>query len=191
MNWDGSVAGVEGGDSVLFTTLSRDVSDVSIPTMTSPFNSEGEEGGGSSGGDGPASTPAEAAAAAAHHHADGGGLRPFARIDAVADDSPAKNAGLLVEDLLVYFGRLNSQNHNRLRAIAELVPEVAAESGEVIIRVLRQKNRRDGGSANNDDDEIYDYEDDPDMFETVEVSLKPQPWSGRGLIGCHIVPYKP
>jgi hypothetical protein len=188
MNWDGSVAGVEGGEGIIFANLARDISDVSIPTMssadpsslrnTSPFHIASEREG-----------PTSPRGAPAPHHDVGSQPWPFARIDAVADDSPAKKAGLAVEDLVVYFGRLDSHNHNRLRAIAELVPEVAAENGEVTIKVLRQK--KTGGDGGTEQDELYDYEDNPEMFEIVEVCLKPQPWSGRGLIGCHIVPYKP
>lgn len=178
MNWDGTVAGVEGGDNIHFSDLSRVISDVTIPTLsTGDPNSVRDISSLDAGEDG----------AEAHHERDAAApTRPFARIDAVAADSPAEAAGLHVEDLIVYFGQVGFANHNRLRAIAELVPDVAAEQGEVTIKLLRQQRGTENG-----DDEIYDWEDDPEKFEMVEVSLKPLPWSGRGLIGCHIVPYKP
>ena len=29
-----------------------------------------------------------------------------------------------------------------------------------------------------------------DLFQTMTLALKPQVWSGRGLVGCHMVPIK-
>ena len=97
---------------------------------------------------------------------------PFARVNAVARDSPAQDAGLLEEDLIFKFGNLNAENHNHLKAIAALVPDVAGKQGSISIYVKRRKPHAA-----------------PDYWDTVVLSLKPRPWSGRGLIGCHIVPY--
>lgn len=97
-------------------------------------------------------------------------LKPFARVDAIAAESPAEASGLREEDLVVEFGYLNMDNHNHLRAIAELVPNVAAEKQSLSLTVRRKRQ----------DDEEWD---------TLKLSLSPKPWPGRGLIGCHLVPY--
>jgi 26S proteasome regulatory subunit N4 len=101
-------------------------------------------------------------------------MQAFARVDAVAANSPAQAAGLKEEDLIVTFGPLHSQNHDHLKAIAEYVLGVAAEQKSIELCVLR----RSGHSANNED-----------RWETLKLNLTPRPWSGRGFLGCHIVPY--
>jgi 26S proteasome non-ATPase regulatory subunit 9 len=97
---------------------------------------------------------------------------PFARVNAVAKESPAQAAGLLEDDLIFKFDDINLENHNHLKAISALVPDVAGEGGCISISVKRRKP----DSA-------------PDDWETFVLSLTPKPWSGRGLIGCHLVPY--
>jgi 26S proteasome non-ATPase regulatory subunit 9 len=109
----------------------------------------------------------------------------------VATDSPAEGAGLKEDDLIVKFGNLNVDNHNHLKAIAALVPEVAAENGEIEIQVLRRaedSNMTQGESNQTISGSEQDY-NNPLQWEQKTVSLKPRPWSGRGLIGCHIVPH--
>ena len=94
--------------------------------------------------------------------------RPFARIDLVTAGSPADLAGLEQEDLIVEFGPLHAENHNQFRAIAELVQRMASEQRAIPITLLRRRI---------EEQTLKKY------------SLLPRPWSGRGLIGCHIVPY--
>ena len=91
---------------------------------------------------------------------------PFARIDAVAAHSPAEEAGLLENDLMVQFGSINIDTPDAFTKVGKLVPEAAGDSQSIAITLLRGPNR-----------------------DSVTVSLTPRPWSGRGLIGCHIVPY--
>ena len=45
----------------------------------------------------------------------------FAKIDEVSPNSPADIAGLMVDDLVVSVGSVNSENHNNLKALGELV----------------------------------------------------------------------
>ncbi|GAA6014351.1 hypothetical protein JCM10207_005429 [Rhodosporidiobolus poonsookiae] len=91
------------------------------------------------------------------------GDEPFAQVDAVAPGSPAAEAGLLRTDLLLSLSTLTSTNHDRLRAVGALVGR--SEGVELPVVVRR------GG-------------------ERVELRLTPRGgWGGRGLLGCHIVPY--
>ena len=157
MNWDGSVAGVPGGEKRDFHNLSKQVSQLTEDsTMAESRNSSLR--------DLPVVVPAPVPASPLEV--------PFARVNAVARDSPAQDAGLLEEDLIFKFGNLNAENHNHLKAIAALVPDVAGKQGSISIYVKRRKPHAT-----------------PDDWDTVVLSLKPRPWSGRGLIGCHIVPY--
>lgn len=82
---------------------------------------------------------------------------PFARVDQVAPDGPARE--LQVGDKLVNFAGVTAANNNQLKAVAEKV----RENEPIQIEVLR------GGGI-------------------VGVSVTPAKWSGRGLLGCHIVP---
>ncbi|KAJ4482080.1 hypothetical protein J3R30DRAFT_2121170 [Lentinula aciculospora] len=91
--------------------------------------------------------------------------KPFAKVDGVAPGSPAADAGLCREDLIVKFGQLihTSFTSESLTPIAELVG--ANENQSIGIKVLRR-----GGS--------------------VFLSLTPRRgWGGRGMLGCHIIPY--
>ncbi|KAH0832108.1 hypothetical protein J3R83DRAFT_13017 [Lanmaoa asiatica] len=90
---------------------------------------------------------------------------PFAKVDGVAPGSPAAYAGLRREDLIIKFGHLTTASFSAssLEPLADLVSH--NENCELRVQVLR-----DGR----------------------ELSLQFTPrkgWGGRGLLGCHIVPY--
>ncbi|KAF8506325.1 hypothetical protein JB92DRAFT_2962699 [Gautieria morchelliformis] len=90
----------------------------------------------------------------------------FARVDGVAPGSPAAQAGLLREDLILQFGALTSTSLSTqsLQPIAELVS--SHENQTLTVVVLRK--------------------DSPKRT----LSLTPRKgWGGRGLLGCHIVPF--
>ncbi|KAG2427413.1 hypothetical protein HXX76_012349 [Chlamydomonas incerta] len=122
---------------------------------------------------GPAATAAAAAAApAAPPGPSGPALVPFALVDEVTDGSPASAAGLQVGDLLCSFGEVSgagedgaSPSGSSTAALLQRVAGVlgASEGRAVAATVLRQ------GAP-------------------VAVSLTPQRWSGRGLLGCHLKP---
>ncbi|GAA5842626.1 hypothetical protein JCM11251_007745 [Rhodosporidiobolus azoricus] len=90
------------------------------------------------------------------------GEKAWARVDAVAPGSPADSAGLKRDDLLLSLSSVTASNHDNLRAVAALVAR--SEGVELEVLVKREE-------------------------EKIELKLTPSKWSGRGLLGCHIVPY--
>uniref|UniRef100_A0A3Q3XH23 26S proteasome non-ATPase regulatory subunit 9 n=1 Tax=Mola mola TaxID=94237 RepID=A0A3Q3XH23_MOLML len=86
---------------------------------------------------------------------------PFARVDAVIQGSPACGAGLRGGDELIEFGSVNAGNFQNLQNIASVVQHSEGKALRVV--VIR------GGQK-------------------AQMSLTPQRWSGRGLLGCNIVP---
>ena len=185
MNWDGTVAGVENGDKMKFDQMGKlqptADTNASEPTvsqatrqmsgLTESFEDLSYQG--SEREEHQQQLPEVA-------------LAPFARVDAVAANSPASAAGLKEEDLILKFGAINHTNHNHLRAIAAIVPEVAATNDGIEVTVRRRHHRShhhhgqqpssNQGNSNGEN-------------EILKITLVPKPWEGRGLIGCHIVPY--
>ncbi|KAG7489595.1 26S proteasome non-ATPase regulatory subunit 9 [Solea senegalensis] len=88
---------------------------------------------------------------------------PFARVDAVTQGSPACGAGLKIGDGVIEFGSVNTGNFQNLQNIAAVVQHSEGKPLRVLVV-------RDG--------------------ERVQMSLTPQRWSGRGLLGCNIVPIR-
>ncbi|KAM6930666.1 26S proteasome non-ATPase regulatory subunit 9 isoform 2-T2 [Xenentodon cancila] len=86
---------------------------------------------------------------------------PFARVEAVTEGSPASRAGLKVGDELIEFGSVNTDNFQNLQNIASVVQHSKGKPLRVAVIRAAQK---------------------------VQMSLTPQRWSGRGLLGCNIVP---
>ncbi|GLB38331.1 putative 26S proteasome non-ATPase, regulatory subunit [Lyophyllum shimeji] len=110
----------------------------------------------------PALAAASAAAEAAPQE-----RRPFAKVNAVAPGSPAAEADLQREDLVVKFGPLDHRTFtaSNLQPLAELV--ATSENKRIAIKVLR-------------------------AGQPVFLNLTPRSgWGGRGTLGCHIVPYTP
>ncbi|XP_071502962.1 26S proteasome non-ATPase regulatory subunit 9-like [Diadema antillarum] len=93
----------------------------------------------------------------------GAALIPFAKVDLVSPGSPAEKAGLAVGDRLVEFGSVTSANFKSIRDIAPVVQHSQGRSVRVVVT-------RNG--------------------DKVVLSLTPQTWNGRGLLGCNIVPIK-
>lgn len=86
---------------------------------------------------------------------------PFARVDAVTQGSPACGAGLRVGDEVIEFGSVNTENFQNLQNIASVVQH--SEGKPLRVTVIRDSQK-------------------------AQISLTPQRWSGRGLLGCNIVP---
>lgn len=94
-------------------------------------------------------------------------MKPFARVDGVAPGSPAAEAGMQREDLVFKFGHLTDQSFtsSSLQVLTELV--AVSENRELQIKVVRSD-------------------------QTILMKLTPRKgWGGRGMLGCHIMPYTP
>ncbi|KAJ7250851.1 hypothetical protein B0H12DRAFT_1120101 [Mycena haematopus] len=92
--------------------------------------------------------------------------KPFAKVDGVSPGSPAAEAGLQRDDLVIKFGALTQQSFSSssLKPLVDVVAE--HENRSIPLKVLRSN-------------------------QNVFLSLTPKAWGGRGLLGCHIVPYSP
>lgn len=90
-----------------------------------------------------------------------GPVKPIAKVNLVSDGSPAQDAGIALRDEIVEFGTVNAGNFRDLSQIAVVVK--SCENKTVPVKV-----RRDG--------------------KLVDLVLTPKTWSGRGLLGCNIVP---
>ncbi|KAH9971940.1 hypothetical protein BGW80DRAFT_1317299 [Lactifluus volemus] len=120
------------------------------PRPPPPVPAEGEGGGSAIAAVGAGETPAE--------------ILPFARVNGVAPGSPAADAGLRREDLVVKFGGLRHPQPD-LQPLAAVV----AENENKVISVLV---RRPGAEA------------------LTALRLTPRHgWGGRGSLGCHLVPH--
>lgn len=100
-----------------------------------------------------------------------GGLEAFAKVNAVAESSPAQSADLFVEDEILEFGGLDGTTSHQSNARKDLrnLPSVVQEGKEISIVVLR----KDAGG-----------------HRTIKrLRLTPMSgWGGRGLLGCHLIP---
>uniref|UniRef100_A0A671QG69 26S proteasome non-ATPase regulatory subunit 9 n=1 Tax=Sinocyclocheilus anshuiensis TaxID=1608454 RepID=A0A671QG69_9TELE len=86
---------------------------------------------------------------------------PFALVDAVTQGSPAFQAGLRVGDEIIEFGSINTQNFRNLRDVASVVQH--SEGKSIRVGVIRSGQEE-------------------------HLNLTPKQWSGRGLLGCNLVP---
>jgi 26S proteasome regulatory subunit N4 len=87
---------------------------------------------------------------------------PIVVVNLVSPNSPADEAGIQVRDKIFAFGSITSSNYVDLAQIGELVKN--SQNQQVRIRVKRDNK-------------------------VEELILVPKTWSGRGLLGCNIVPY--
>ncbi|KNC98458.1 uncharacterized protein SPPG_06158 [Spizellomyces punctatus DAOM BR117] len=88
-------------------------------------------------------------------------LKPFALVNGVAPDSPADEAGMKRNDLILRFGTVDATHREGLKRLSDLV--AGSENKPIDILV-----RRDGT--------------------VTALTVTPHKWSGRGLLGCHLVP---
>ncbi|KAI8092732.1 26S proteasome non-ATPase regulatory subunit 9-like protein [Halteromyces radiatus] len=90
-------------------------------------------------------------------------LYPFAKVNAVSPDSPASEAGLRSNDLLVQFGNITNANFQQLSSLTSVVQ--ASLNQPLEIKIMRGQD-------------------------TLTLTLTPRNgWGGRGALGCHILPY--
>ena len=164
-SWDGSVAGVKGGEDRKFHDL----------LATADGNGDSAVGNDSANSinaneinTASASTNnSEQTASTTSTQQTTQILTPFALIDEVSPNSPASMAGIQVNDELLQFDTINATNHENFSAIAKLLPE--KEEQEIKVKVRRRRGMDWG-----------------EVHEVKELILKPKKWNGRGLLGCHI-----
>ncbi|KHJ33240.1 putative 26s proteasome non-atpase regulatory subunit 9 [Erysiphe necator] len=95
-------------------------------------------------------------------------LPPFAKVNSVVENSPAASAGLQIGDLIKSFSYVNITNHDGLKRLSECVQ--GNKDKDIILTVLRPL--------------------DSLRRKELTLTLRPtQNWGGKGLIGCHILPY--
>lgn len=104
-------------------------------------------------------------------------LIPFAVLDSVSPSSPASEAGLHEGDLIVKFGTATFSNHKNLSLVAENVSKAANEQESITVTLLRRRPMNS----------MHDVE--AGVRDNVVVDVFPKSWSGRGVLGCHIVLY--
>lgn len=118
---------------------------------------------------------------------------PFARVNTVAEGSPAATAGLKPGDEIRSFGYVNSSNHDNLKRVGECVQ---GNEGVSFSQVSPDpKARRDSVanavSANQQNIfvRVARATDDVSRRQELRLTLTPRrDWGGRGMLGCHIVP---
>lgn len=85
---------------------------------------------------------------------------PFARVTEVAPEGPAYALGLRDDDEIVVFdGDIHAANHDKLQALVKRV----APGRKVSVVVQRGSDR-------------------------VDLTLTPNKWQGRGILGCRVLP---
>ncbi|BEJ16326.1 hypothetical protein CspHIS471_0509310 [Cutaneotrichosporon sp. HIS471] len=87
--------------------------------------------------------------------------RPVARVNSVAPSSPAADAGLAPGDIIYSFSGITAATEGGMQAIGAVVQR--SEGQTLTLLVLRGNERK-------------------------MLRLTPRAWSGRGLLGCHILP---
>eukprot|EP00761_Pharyngomonas_kirbyi_P000125 gb/GECH01000125.1/.p1 GENE.gb/GECH01000125.1/~~gb/GECH01000125.1/.p1 ORF type:complete len:209 (+),score=67.22 gb/GECH01000125.1/:1-627(+) len=90
--------------------------------------------------------------------------QPFLSIEEVSPGSPAEESGLKPNDRILKFGTITSDNPYGLSAVAEVVKNSVGRSIE--IQVQREQDQK------------------------RTLRLIPHSWSGRGVLGCRLVPFK-
>ncbi|WEW61556.1 putative 26S proteasome regulatory subunit [Emydomyces testavorans] len=93
---------------------------------------------------------------------------PFAKVNSVADGSPAAQAGIKPGDRIRSFGIVNWMNHENLRKVSEVVQN--NEGMPLIVGIARASESGQG-------------------LTNLSLRLTPRrDWGGRGLLGCHLIP---
>ncbi|SPO27354.1 related to 26S proteasome non-ATPase regulatory subunit 9 [Ustilago trichophora] len=91
-------------------------------------------------------------------------LKAFARVNSVAESSPAQTAGLQQGDQILRFGSVTAESPKGLGALA--TPGVVVDGTSIQLLVRREA-----------------------VAQAVALTLLPRAdWGGRGLLGCHLLP---
>lgn len=86
--------------------------------------------------------------------------KPILIVTLVMPSSPAEHCGIQKDDEILEFGSINNDNFKELNQIIELVKH--RQNQPIALKVKRNAT-------------------------TVDITLVPKTWSGRGLLGCNIV----
>lgn len=101
-------------------------------------------------------------------------MTPFAKLSAVEVNSPADVGGLKAGDLLSEFATVNIYTPDTIKQI----PHVVVENRPLRIVVLREAAQ----------DSLNTHSINGKKYAKIVVEVKPERWSGRGLLGCKIDP---
>lgn len=94
---------------------------------------------------------------------------PFALVDRVESDSPAAEAQLQVGDRVAAFGAVSLRAlHTVAAAMSALPATVRGHIGRPVDLIV---HRGDGAD-----------------FSALTLTITPRPWSGTGMLGCHVTP---
>ena len=101
--------------------------------------------------------------------------------------------GLARGDKLVRFGSINSDNHEGLRAVATEVSKNENVSTSSLMQARAQAYRKliykpSTRLQRTVTIAILRKDAGSEAEKRVDLVLVPKTWSGRGLLGCHIVP---
>jgi 26S proteasome non-ATPase regulatory subunit 9 len=94
-------------------------------------------------------------------------IMPFAKINGVAPDSPGSEGGLQRGDMILQyerlsrFGEVDWKTQDPLKKIAAMLPDHE-------FKTIRVRVQRDS--------------------QVKMLMITPKPWSGKGLLGCHLTP---
>ena len=157
-NWDGSCAGIEGGENIKFDTLITDKEEGARIRETQMVVDD--EGMSSSNN---YSAPRPVQQQQQRRHVDTS-TPPFANVESVQPNSPAESADLKIGDQIVRFG--NVSRVDDFKTIGTIVQDAADRNSAIKILVVRDRSRN----------------------VRVELELRPREWAGRGNSGAYITP---
>jgi 26S proteasome regulatory subunit N4 len=90
---------------------------------------------------------------------------PFLNVNSIAEGSPAEESGLQVKDEISQFGEIEKKDIDTygLKILSDYVQRNVNQ--KIKITITRK-------------------------YQEMELEFIPKVWSGKGLLGCHIVPIK-
>eukprot|EP00520_Triparma_pacifica_P004280 CAMPEP_0118660616 /NCGR_PEP_ID=MMETSP0785-20121206/15792_1 /TAXON_ID=91992 /ORGANISM="Bolidomonas pacifica, Strain CCMP 1866" /LENGTH=264 /DNA_ID=CAMNT_0006553903 /DNA_START=127 /DNA_END=917 /DNA_ORIENTATION=+ len=140
-NWDGSVAGIEGGDNIRFDDIgNEEVDRLRLASLSVSLSATSASTSTSTSTPTPTPTPTPTRTPNSLNPASGPSVivvEPFAVIDMVSPNSPAADCGLRKDDVILKFGGVHFENHTQLRAIASEVKNAADSNSAIMVDVLR------------------------------------------------------
>mmetsp|Transcript_752 Transcript_752/g.1293 ORF Transcript_752/g.1293 Transcript_752/m.1293 type:complete len:291 (+) Transcript_752:91-963(+) len=96
---------------------------------------------------------------------------PFAKVGVVMSGSPAQEAGLKNDDLIIKFGTVDYSNNRNLQALPDIVRNAHSDGHYIVVVVSRVIPNEMHQST-----------------KLIQLKLRPKEWSRKGLIGCTFEP---